>query len=168
MPTRRNPLSAPIILFMSVHSRSASMASGTSRGSRPILRHQPQLRLDCSAAMSPFSHSTTLTPSRARKNAVQTPMMPPPMMTTVARAGRSRSDGTGSSAGGGIFARMDQSGEGGLSEMAGAIAMCAGAKRAAAGEVGLAGAGVAVRFVYFTKEDLRIGYFTMEDLRTGK
>ena len=34
------------------------MISGISRGSRPILRHQPQLRLDCSPAMCPFSHRT--------------------------------------------------------------------------------------------------------------
>ena len=33
------------------------MINGSSRGSRPILRHQPQLRLDCSPAMCPFSQS---------------------------------------------------------------------------------------------------------------
>ena len=38
------------------------MMSGISRGSRPCLRTQPQLRLDCSPAMPPFSQSTTETP----------------------------------------------------------------------------------------------------------
>src|ERR1051326_1725660 len=100
MPVRRKPVSASISLFNSFHSRSASIDSGTSRASRPILRHQPQLRLDCSAAISPFSHTTTGIPSRARKKAVHTPMMPPPTMTTTVRAGISGSDGTKSTDGG--------------------------------------------------------------------
>src|SRR5277367_1941509 len=75
------------------------MASGISRGSRPILRAQPQLRLDCSPAMWPFSHSTTGMPLRARKNAVLVPMMPPPTTTTPVRAGSSVSDVTGSTRG---------------------------------------------------------------------
>jgi hypothetical protein len=87
MPARRNPVSPPISRFISCHSFIASIASGTSRGSRPILRHQPQLRLDCSAAISPFSHTTTGTPLAARKKAVQMPMMPPPITTTSVAAG---------------------------------------------------------------------------------
>ena len=63
------------------------MARGISRGSRPILRHQPQLRLDCSPAMWPFSHSTVGMPRWARNSAVETPMMPPPMTTTSVEAG---------------------------------------------------------------------------------
>ena len=39
------------------------MIKGISRGSRPILRHQPQLRLDCSPAMWPFSKRATGCPS---------------------------------------------------------------------------------------------------------
>src|SRR5262249_19110276 len=60
----------------------------SSRGSRPILRTQPQLRLDCSAARAPFSQSTTGMLRSARNIAVLTPMMPPPITTTsVARGG---------------------------------------------------------------------------------
>ncbi len=99
MPQRRKPVSASVRAFISGHSRNASIASGISRGSRPILRHQPQLRLDCSPAMWPFSHSTTGTPLRARKNAVQVPMMPPPITTTPVRGGASLSEATGSTRG---------------------------------------------------------------------
>src|SRR5215471_4180792 len=99
MPHWRKPVSASAIAFISGHSRNASIASGISRGSRPILRHQPQLRLDCSPAMWPFSHSTTGMPLRARKNAVQVPMMPPPITTTEVRAGSSVLDVTGSTRG---------------------------------------------------------------------
>src|SRR5690349_6203990 len=99
MPQGRKPVSASVSVFNSGHSRRASIASGISRGSRPILRHQPQLRLDCSPAMWPFSHNTTGTPFRAKKNAVQVPMMPPPTTTTEVRAGRSVPDGTVSTRG---------------------------------------------------------------------
>src|SRR5690242_15984738 len=99
MPQGRKPVSASVIAFISGHSRRASMASGISRGSRPILRHQPQLRLDCSPAMWPFSHNTTGTPLRARKKAVQVPMMPPPTTTTEVRTGRSVLDVTVSTRG---------------------------------------------------------------------
>jgi hypothetical protein len=75
------------------------MASGISRGSRPIWRHQPQLRLDCSAPTSPFSHSTTSMPRSASSSAVQAPMMPPPMTTTPARSGKASSLTTGSGLG---------------------------------------------------------------------
>ncbi len=68
------------------------MISGNSRGSRPILRHQPQLRLDCSPAMWPFSHKATETPFSARNSAALVPMIPPPIITTSARAGRTSSD----------------------------------------------------------------------------
>ena len=99
MPLRRKPVSAPTIVFISAHRRSASIASGSSSGSRPILRHQPQLRLDCSAAIWPFSHSTTGTPLLARKNAVQTPIIPPPITTTRVRVGVSVSVRTKSTGG---------------------------------------------------------------------
>ncbi len=75
------------------------MISGISRGSRTILRHQPQLRLDCSPAMWPFSTSTTETPRCARNKAADVPMMPPPMTTISARAGRASSEMTGSTRG---------------------------------------------------------------------
>jgi len=64
------------------------MISGISRGSRPILRHHPQLRLDCSPAICPFSQRTVETPFCARKSAVLAPMIPPPTITTSARAGK--------------------------------------------------------------------------------
>ena len=51
---------------MPCHWRRLSMIRGISRGSRPCLRTQPQLRLDCSPAMSPFSHRATDTPRWAR------------------------------------------------------------------------------------------------------
>ena len=75
------------------------MISGISRGSRPILRHQPQFRLDCSPAMCPFSQRTVDTPFCARKSAVLVPMIPPPMITTSARAGSASSERTGSTRG---------------------------------------------------------------------
>ena len=92
MPVWRNPVSAPTVRFMSCHRRKLSMTSGISRGSRPIFRHQPQLRLDCSPAICPFSHSATGTPFCARKNAVLTPMIPPPITTTPVCAGACVSD----------------------------------------------------------------------------
>jgi len=67
--------------------RIASAISGTSRGSRQEMRTQPQLRLDCSSPMPPFSQSATDTPRSASSSAVDTPMMPPPMTTTSTRAG---------------------------------------------------------------------------------
>src|SRR5579884_2598865 len=99
MPHWRKPVSAPTRSFMPCHNRRLSMISGISRGSRAILRHQPQLRLDCSPAMCPFSHSTTETPFSARNRAVLTPMMPPPMTTTSACAGTASSERTGSTRG---------------------------------------------------------------------
>src|SRR5262245_12020963 len=65
-----------------------SSISGISRGSRPILRTQPQLRLDCSAPSTPFSQRTTDTPRSARNSAVLTPAIPPPITTTSADAGK--------------------------------------------------------------------------------
>src|SRR5262249_13765692 len=59
-----------------------------------IFRHQPQLRLDCSWAMCPFSHSATETPFRAKNRAVLVPMIPPPTITTSTRVGRASSEGT--------------------------------------------------------------------------
>src|SRR5690606_11780593 len=64
-----------------------SIIIGSSRTSRPCWRTQPQLRPDCSPAMWPFSHNTTLTPCFARNHAVETPTMPPPILTTSAEAG---------------------------------------------------------------------------------
>ncbi len=80
------------------------MMSGISRESRPCLRHQPQLRLDCSPPISPFSHSTTGIFFFARNKAALVPMMPPPMTTTAARGGILVSDATGSTFGPMIFA----------------------------------------------------------------
>ena len=40
------------------------MISGISRSSRPFFRTQPQFRLDCSPAISPFSQSVTDSPLR--------------------------------------------------------------------------------------------------------
>jgi hypothetical protein len=48
------------------HSLSARMIAGSSRGSRPCFLIQPQLRDDCSPAITPFSHRTTGTPAMAR------------------------------------------------------------------------------------------------------
>src|SRR5512147_323101 len=96
MPVWRNPVSAWVRAFMPSHSRNDSTASGTSARSRPILRHQPQLRLDCSPAILPFSQSATDTPFSARKSAVEAPTMPPPMTTTSASAGSSEVVWTGS------------------------------------------------------------------------
>jgi hypothetical protein len=78
--------------FMPRHSRRLSIASGISRASRPMVRHQPQLRLDCSAPIRPFSHSTMEWPFSARNSAVQVPMMPPPTITTPVRTGKAGSD----------------------------------------------------------------------------
>ena len=89
MPERRKPRSgSELVLQADPRSAWLSIISGSSRGSRPILRTQPQLRLDCSAASAPFSQSTTETPRSARNIAVLTPMMPPPMTTTSAARGR--------------------------------------------------------------------------------
>src|SRR5260221_14019494 len=99
MPDWRKPVSASTIAFMPCHSLRLSMISGISRGSRAILRHQPQLRLDCSPAMWPFSQSTVGMPFLARKSAVLAPMMPPPTLTTPALGGRALSEGTGSTRG---------------------------------------------------------------------
>ena len=99
MPLCRQPVSAPVSASISRHSRRLSIASGNSRGSRPIVRHQPQLRLDCSAAMPPFPQSRTGTPLRARNKAVVAPIMPPPTTTTPVRAGKDSSERTGSTRG---------------------------------------------------------------------
>ena len=73
--------------------------AGSRRASRPMVRHQPQLRLDCSAPIRPFSHSTTEWPFSARNSAVDVPMMPPPITTTPARAGSAGVGGTRSTGG---------------------------------------------------------------------
>jgi hypothetical protein len=103
IPAWRKPVSASTKSFIPCHSRRLSMIKGSSRGSRPILRHQPQLRLDCSWAMCPFSHSATETPFRAKNSAVLVPMIPPPTMTTSTRVGRASSEGTESTRGPMLF-----------------------------------------------------------------
>ena len=75
------------------------MLSGISRGSRPMVRTQPQFRLDCSPPIRPFSQSVTETPRCARKRAVLTPAMPPPTTITSEWTGASTSDCTGSTLG---------------------------------------------------------------------
>src|SRR5271163_4595255 len=87
MPLLRKPVSPPTCPFMPAQRRRLSMASGNSARSRPIVRHQPQFRLDCSPAMRPFSHSVTETPFLARWSAALTPTMPPPTTTTSVRVG---------------------------------------------------------------------------------
>ena len=87
MPLLRKPVSPPTCASMPAQRRRLSIASGNSARSRPIVRHQPQFRLDCSPAMRPFSHSVTETPFLARWSAALTPTMPPPTTTTSARAG---------------------------------------------------------------------------------
>ena len=67
--------------------------SGSSTGERHCWRTQPQFRPDCSPAMRPFSKSATDTPLRARKYAVELPMIPPPMIATSAAAGSGLSRG---------------------------------------------------------------------------
>src|SRR3954454_4656912 len=99
MPHVRKPVSASTRWFIPCHSRRLSITSGISRGSRAILRHQPQLRLQFSPAMWPFSHSTVETPFSARNSAALAPIMPPPIITTSARAGRVSSVTTGSTRG---------------------------------------------------------------------
>ena len=71
--------------------RTLAMASGTSARSRPMVRHQPQLRLDCSAATRPFSTTVTATPFSAKASAVLIPATPPPITTTPVRLGSSAS-----------------------------------------------------------------------------
>src|SRR5215468_5670740 len=96
MPAWRKPVSPSIVRSIACQMRSDSTMSGISRGSRPCCLQNPQLRPDCSPAISPFSHNATATPFCARKNAVDVPMMPPPMTTTSTRAGRSESAAMGS------------------------------------------------------------------------
>jgi hypothetical protein len=79
--------------------RRLSIMIGNSPMSRPCWRTQPQLRLDCSPAMRPFSQSVTEGPVRRRNHAVITPMTPPPMHDHVGR----RRDGTGRESGWGRF-----------------------------------------------------------------
>ena len=86
-PPRTKPTLSPISLSSSLKIRMLSIIIGSSRGSRPCRRTQPQFRPDCSPAMCPFSHSATLTPCLARNHAVDTPTMPPPTMTTSAVGG---------------------------------------------------------------------------------
>ena len=94
MPAGLNPVSASVSAFMPPHSRRLPIASGSSRRSRPMVRHQPQLRLDCSPPIAPFSLSATEMPRRARNSAAHTPMMPPPIMTTSTRCGSRESNST--------------------------------------------------------------------------
>jgi hypothetical protein len=88
MPHCRKPVSAPTRSFMPRQASSDLRMSGISRGSRPICRHQPQFRPDCSQAISPFSNSVTSMPRSASSKAVETPTMPPPITATAVRRGR--------------------------------------------------------------------------------
>ena len=76
--------------------------SSISRGSRRDTRTQPQLRLDCSAPTSPFSHSATDSPRSTSSSAVQAPAMPAPTTTTSTRSGGAPSSSTGARGGPGM------------------------------------------------------------------
>lgn len=52
-----------------------------------VFRTQPRLRDDCSAAIRPFSRTTTEILRSARVSAAVRPMIPPPIMTTEAAGG---------------------------------------------------------------------------------
>jgi len=81
----RKPVSAPTSWFMAAHMRRLSMLSGISAESRPIVRHQPQFRLDCSpadASLFAQRHGDTFL---ARWRAALTPMIPRQRRTTSAR-----------------------------------------------------------------------------------
>jgi len=86
-PHSRKPVAQSVKRSMSRHNRKLSTISGISRSSRPVCRHQPQLRLDCSQAMYAFSHSATGMPRAASDSAAEVPMIPPPMTTTLVDAG---------------------------------------------------------------------------------
>ena len=86
-PVWRKPSASPNSCARLCQIRRLSTMIGSSAGSRPCWRIQPQLRLLCSAAIRPFSHSVTVRPRSARCQAVITPMTPPPMMTTSQAAG---------------------------------------------------------------------------------
>src|SRR5262245_61480421 len=87
IPTWRKPVSVPSLEFKPRHSLRDSIINGISRESLPIWRHQPQLRLDCSQAISPFSQIVTSSPRSESSSAVAQPSMPPPMTTTSVRDG---------------------------------------------------------------------------------
>ena len=65
-PQRSKPSVSPISCAAESHSARLRVAIGSSRASRFCWRHQPQLRLDCSAPIRPFSSSATRNPRRAR------------------------------------------------------------------------------------------------------
>lgn len=85
-PPCTRPISSLVWRASACQCRFASTMIGSSCGSRPCWRIQPQLRLDCSPAMRPFSTSTARSPLRARNSAVVTPTTPPPITTTSARS----------------------------------------------------------------------------------
>jgi hypothetical protein len=91
-PLSRNPVALSVSRSMSRHRRRLSTISGISRSSRPVCRHHPQLRLDCSQAMYAFSQSTTGMPRAASDSAAEVPIMPPPMITTLVAVGSCSSD----------------------------------------------------------------------------
>ena len=65
-PQRLKPVSSPLSAANCSHSSRLLVAMGSSRASRFCWRHQPQLRLDCSAPTRPFSTTATDRPRRAR------------------------------------------------------------------------------------------------------
>ena len=95
-PLWRKPSSAsPVSLASVCQMRFDSIMMGSSAGSRPCWRIQPQLRLDCSPPTRPFSHSVTCTPALARKYAVEIPTTPPPMMSTSVACGSALANAMG-------------------------------------------------------------------------
>lgn len=88
MPSWRYPTSAPTRSGICAHKRSAARASGMSAACLLVFRTQPRLRDDCSAAIRPFSRTTTEILRSARVSAAVRPMIPPPIMTTEAAGGK--------------------------------------------------------------------------------
>ena len=84
------------------------MINGSSRGSRPCWRHQPQFRDDCSPAICPFSNKATGIPRSASVRAAETPIIPPPMIATSVSLGSCWSEGTGSTRGGNVGVPLKQ------------------------------------------------------------
>jgi len=75
------------------------MISGARGDRAPILRHQPQLRLDWLAGDVPLSQRTTRMPLCARNRAVLVPMIPAADDHDIARDGSTSSERTGSTRG---------------------------------------------------------------------
>ncbi len=87
MPPRRKPMPSPSSAWNRSQIARLSLAMGTSSGSRHMVRTQPQLRLDCSPATRPLSQTSTERPRSRRNQAVDTPITPPPTITTSTVSG---------------------------------------------------------------------------------